>query len=363
MRDNGPVTQREVFMKDGSCIVSKTDEKGRILFINEDFVDISGFTRDELLGQPHNLIRHSDMPKEAFEDMWRDLKAGKPWSGYVKNRVKNGDHYWVLANAMPVVENGAVTGYVSIRSKPDPQVVEEVASTYQDFREGKAKGLSILHGRIMDHSSAATVKEISTQLQKTTLLVSESQSKTQDADSVAGVLSEATGKVAAAMNMIADIAGQINLLALNATIESARAGDAGKGFAVVASEVKNLANQADKTSNEIQTVVEEMHQATNDIIVALKGISESVGSISEATSSVASAVEEQSATTSDISMNMQTAASSAQSISNSLQIVQTSSSHASSTCEQMLEASKDLSKQSEELNTQVDNFLVRVRAG
>ena len=706
MRNNGPVTQREVFMKDGSCIVSSTDDKGRIQFVNEDFVEISGFTREELIGQPHNLIRHCDMPPEAFEDMWRDLKVGKPWSGYVKNRVKNGDHYWVQANAMPVIENGVTTGYISIRSKPDSATTKAVGDIYKQFIDGKAGSLRIKHGRVVDESHSArtkrwfekfgskivamgaalcvliaitagvgiyyksktteslrsvyedrtvpagqlaeintllystmlhlgllsvgqeeaaplieetaeaipamdkiwdaymatyltpeekiladqyaeqkknysasvmaalelakagqreelgrfllkthqlfdgtsetnakliqlqqdvakeayeqsrkdttiglmvvgtitllslvvaafvantvkkritsrlsdvdatlnsiaggkydneinvgddelqdtltlvkalqaklaygelekkelecqkkqaqeqtahdfeqsvksivnvvaaaatelsqtvesmvgtakdsaekasnasgmaasttanvqsvaaaseelsaTVKEISAQLQKTTTLVQESQAKAKNADSVAKILSDAVGKVSAAMDMITNIAGQINLLALNATIESARAGDAGKGFAVVASEVKNLASQADKTSGEIQQVVAEMRQAAQDIIGSLKDIGGSVGSISEATSSVASAVEEQSATTGEISRNMQTAASSTQSISDSMQDVQASSSHAGSASEQMHAASKELSVQAEELNTQVDSFLRRVRAG
>jgi aerotaxis receptor len=706
MRNNGPVTQREVFMKDGSCIVSSTDDKGRIQFVNEDFVEISGFTREELIGQPHNLIRHCDMPPEAFEDMWRDLKVGKPWSGYVKNRVKNGDHYWVQANAMPVIENGVTTGYISIRSKPDSATTKAVGEIYKQFIDGKAGSLRIKHGRVVDESRSArtkrwfekfgskivamgaalcvlisitsgvgfyyksktteslrtvyedrvipsgqlaeinsllystmlhlgllsvgqeeapplieetaeaitemdkiweaymatyltpeekiladqyaeqkktyatsvmaalelakagqreelgvfllkthqlfdstsetnskliqlqqdvakeayeqaqkdgtvgliaalaitllsivvaivvattirkrissrlsemdatlnsiaggkydnevnvgddelqdtltlvkalqaklaygelekkelerqkkqaqeqtahdfeqsvksivnvvaaaatelsqtaesmvgtakdsaqkasnasgmaasttanvqsvaaaseelsaTVKEISAQLQKTTTLVQESQAKAKNADSVANILSDAVGKVSTAMDMITNIAGQINLLALNATIESARAGDAGKGFAVVAGEVKNLASQADKTSGEIQQVVAEMRQAAQDIIGSLKDIGGSVGSISEAASSVASAVEEQSATTNEIARNMQTAASSTQSISDSMQDVQSSSSHAGSASEQMLMASKELSKQAEELNTQVDSFLRRVRAG
>lgn len=150
MRNNGPVTQHEVVMPEGSMIVSKTDDKGRIQFVNEDFIDISGFVKEELIGQPHNLIRHQDMPPEAFEDMWRDLKAGLPWSGYVKNRVKNGDHYWVHANAMPVVENGRTTGYISIRNKPNAAVVQVVSGIYKKFIEGNAKGLSIVHGRVID---------------------------------------------------------------------------------------------------------------------------------------------------------------------------------------------------------------------
>ncbi|MCC7259929.1 MAG: methyl-accepting chemotaxis protein, partial [Alphaproteobacteria bacterium] len=209
---------------------------------------------------------------------------------------------------------------------------------------------------------SASVREISSQLQKSTQLVSQSKEKTQNADVAANALTNATDKVVAAMEMIATIAGQINLLALNATIESARAGEAGKGFAVVASEVKNLATQADKTVSDVQVVVEEIRGASQAIISALGDIGVSVGSISEATSSVASAVEEQSAVTNEIAKSMQTAAAGTQTISDNLQEVRASSSHAGSASEQMLMASKELSQQAESLNTQVDNFLSRVRA-
>lgn len=707
MRDNGPITRREVFMKDGTVIVSSTDTKGKIRFVNDDFIDISGFTKEELIGQPHNLVRHPDMPPSAFADLWRDLKSGKPWNGFVKNRTKSGDHYWVEANAMPVTENGEITGYISIRRKPDAATVKAVSDIYDKINSGAADDLSIVHGRAISSSRKArldrwlhrfsskivimgsalcvliaivsgvgiyfkhktteslrtvyedrtipagqlaeiddllyttilnigvianahakpepfvteaeeavtkeekiwseymatyltpeeevlaktyaeqkkkyiesglkpilklaksgdiagvneaffnahelhdeanetnkklvqlqldvakdeyehakkdtvyglvaslattllavavavftirrinkalsarliyvddtlksisggkydntiavgddelqssltmvmalqaklayselekqqferekklnqnkmaddfersvkgivnvvasaatelsqtadsmvkttkdsahqasnandaaasttanvqsvaaaseelssTVKEISTQLQKTTQLVLQSQEKAKNADKVANKLNEATNKVASAMEMISRIASQINLLSLNATIESARAGDAGKGFAVVASEVKNLANMTDKTTSDIQQVVDEMREAAQAIIQALGEIGHSVVSISEATSSVASAVEEQSATTSEISKNMQTAATSTQSIAENLQVVQASSNHAGSASEQMLAASKDLSTQAEELNMQVENFLKRVRAG
>ena len=208
---------------------------------------------------------------------------------------------------------------------------------------------------------SSTVREISSQLQRTSQMVHQSQEKTLNADHLANALNTATNKVSTAMQMISKIAGQINLLALNATIESARAGAAGKGFAVVASEVKNLANQTNKTTDEIQLVVQEMSDASQDIIDALKEIGDSVGSISEATSSVASAVEEQSATTGEISKNMQTAADNTRAISHSLQDVEASSAAAGSASEQMLMASKDLSKQAEELNARVDSFLSRVR--
>ncbi len=147
MRSNLPVTQNEVKLTEQSLIVSKTDLKGRITYVNKDFLDISGFTEKELIGEPHNIVRHPDMPVEAFEDMWQTLKEGRPWTGYVKNRCKNGDYYWVLANATPIWENGAVSGYMSVRRKADAGAISEVEALYAKFRSGQQGNLKIRHGR------------------------------------------------------------------------------------------------------------------------------------------------------------------------------------------------------------------------
>jgi methyl-accepting chemotaxis protein len=149
MRINQPVTNVEVQLDEHTLIVSKTDLKGQITYINKDFLDISGFTGAELIGQPHNLVRHPDMPVEAFDDMWRDLKEGRPWTGMVKNRCKNGDYYWVLATATPIRENGQVVGYMSVRRKPTRQQVDAAESAYRLFREKKAGGLRVLHGAVV----------------------------------------------------------------------------------------------------------------------------------------------------------------------------------------------------------------------
>ncbi|MBX9635514.1 MAG: PAS domain-containing protein, partial [Magnetospirillum sp.] len=115
MRDNGSVTNHEILLKEGDLLVSRTDASGRITFVNQAFIDISGFTEQELIGAPHNLVRHPHMPKEAFADLWGTIKSGKPWEGFVKNRTKTGDYYWVRANVTPFIENGQIAGYVSIR--------------------------------------------------------------------------------------------------------------------------------------------------------------------------------------------------------------------------------------------------------
>jgi aerotaxis receptor len=154
MRTNLPVTNTEYPIHDHTLIVSKTDTKGKLTYFNEQFVDASGFTDAELMGQPHNIIRHPDMPPEAFEDLWVTLKAGKPWAGAVKNRRKNGDFYWVLASATPIWENGQITGYMSIRSKLPADQRSEAEQVYALLRAKKAQKYTVTAGVIRRRSLA-----------------------------------------------------------------------------------------------------------------------------------------------------------------------------------------------------------------
>jgi len=145
MRDNGPVTQREYAFPAGATLLSVTDEKGRILLANPHFVQVSGFALDQLVGQPHNVVRHPDMPAQAFDDMWRTLKAGIPWTAIVKNRRADGDHYWVRANVTPVQRNGRTLGYVSVRTQPTRAEVATADALYQRMRAG-ASGVALERG-------------------------------------------------------------------------------------------------------------------------------------------------------------------------------------------------------------------------
>ncbi|MNJ95874.1 Aerotaxis receptor [compost metagenome] len=149
MRTNLPVTSKEYFLQDGSSLVSKTDTKGRITYVNPAFMEASGFQEEELIGKPHNLIRHPDMPEEAFGDMWQTLKAGLPWTGMVKNRRKNGDFYWVNANVTPVRENNEIVAFMSVRSKPSREQVEGAGAIYARFKADQAKGLAIKRGAVV----------------------------------------------------------------------------------------------------------------------------------------------------------------------------------------------------------------------
>ncbi|MFC6280370.1 methyl-accepting chemotaxis protein [Polaromonas aquatica] len=149
MRVNLPITKKEYELSGDAALVSRTDLKGRITYANPSFVEVSGYTLDELLGKAHNIVRHPDMPKEAFADMWETLGMGLPWTGLVKNRRKNGDFYWVLANVTPIRRKGVTEGYMSVRSKPDQAAVAEAEQVYRRIREGQAKGLLILQGEVL----------------------------------------------------------------------------------------------------------------------------------------------------------------------------------------------------------------------
>ena len=130
------VTQCDYSLDDGTTLMSTTDLQSHITHANDAFVKVSGYALEELSGQPHNLVRHPDMPKAAFADMWTTLQQGEPWTGIVKNRRKNGDHYWVRANAVPMVRDGKMTGYMSIRTKAKPEEIAAVTPLYQALNEG-----------------------------------------------------------------------------------------------------------------------------------------------------------------------------------------------------------------------------------
>jgi len=152
MRQNLPVTHTEFQFPDGVTLVSTTDLKSHITYCNPAFIAVSGYSREELIGQPHNLVRHPDMPPEAFRDMWATLQSGSPWSAMVKNRRKTGEHYWVMANATPVLENGQPVGYMSVRTKPTREEVEQAEALYARMRIEADSGrvtLALRGGRLV----------------------------------------------------------------------------------------------------------------------------------------------------------------------------------------------------------------------
>ena len=139
MKTNLPVTQTEMPFPTGRYIVSRTDLKGITTYVNDTFVEVSGFSREELVGKNHNVVRHPDMLPGAFKWMWDTIQAGRPWRGIVKNRCKNGDFYWVDALVVPVMKNDAIIGYMSVRSAPTRAQIAEAEAFYSALKAGTAK--------------------------------------------------------------------------------------------------------------------------------------------------------------------------------------------------------------------------------
>lgn len=125
---------KEIKMDENTIIVSETNNKGIIKFANEDFCKLSGFTLEELVGKPHNLVRHQDMPKAAFEDLWKTVQRGETWCGIVKNKTKNGDYYWVNATAYPSKNVKGETIYISVRIKPTDKEIENAINLYKTLK-------------------------------------------------------------------------------------------------------------------------------------------------------------------------------------------------------------------------------------
>ena len=165
MRQTGPVTQREFAFPPEVTLVSVTDPKGRITYCNDAFVTLSGYERDELLGQAHNLVRHPDMPEEAFRDLWATIDQGLPWTGMVKNRRKDGDHYWVEANVTPLRAGDRTVGYVSVRTSPSRAQVQQADALYAQMRDEQRSGAlrtvlsaGMVSRRDLRHRVAGTVR-------------------------------------------------------------------------------------------------------------------------------------------------------------------------------------------------------------
>ncbi len=149
MRVTQPVTHNEYVVRDGALIVSATDADGKIVLVSPEFIQVSGFSAEELIGKDHGAMRHPDMPAVVYEDLWKTLRSGRPWSGLIKNRRKNGDYYWDIANATPLREGGAISGYMTVRTKPSAHQIREAEQLYRKLADGTDRSLKFSEGLVI----------------------------------------------------------------------------------------------------------------------------------------------------------------------------------------------------------------------
>ena len=310
MRKNLPVSNLETILPDNEFIYSRTDAKGVIVEANEAFAKVSGFTREEMIGQPHNLVRHPDMPEEAFADLWRDLKAGRPWCGIVKNRRKDGGFYWVVANVSPVREGGQIVGYQSVRSRPSRTEINTADAAYKQIREGD-KSTRVEHGRVVDRRAASVRAVLALPIQLTLIGIA----------AVAGAAMRlaggnlGSGALATALDVVATVLGLYGLCFLFVyaprVIRDLNAFGAWLDGLLTTGNLKQRVNSQrhdligtviQKTDNFVSSVqatvqgmadvAAQVGSATHEVGAGVQQVHQSARKQSDATSSAAAAVEE-----------------------------------------------------------------------
>jgi aerotaxis receptor len=322
MRTNLPVTQHEFMIPEGVTLVSTTDLQSRITYCNPAFVAVSGFDRDELLGQPHNLVRHPDMPAEAFRDMWTTLASGSPWSALVKNRRKNGDHYWVVANATPMVENGHAVGYMSVRTRPTREQVQQAEALYARMRAERDSGritLALQRGRVVRTGVLGRLQGM------TRLTLGKRMALSSVGLAAAGLVA---GELAAPFGVVAHVGAGAVLLAVAAAAalllrgqmlrplsqavafaNRMAAGDLSARYQGQASgEFGELSKALNQLNVNLQAVVSDVRHEVEGVQVASQQIAAGNQDLSSRTESQASSLEQTAASVEELSSTVQQSA-------------------------------------------------------
>ncbi len=289
---------------------------GRILTANYNFLHAMGYSLGEIQGQHHSMFADSDYTQSsAYRDFWAALNRGEYQASVYKRLGKGGKIVWIQASYNPIIDlNGKPFKVVKYATDITAAVEARLNATHY----AQSTSANVQAVAAASEELSASVGEISSNMNRSLSLVEEIAQRADSAVNATQELNNASAAMDNIVNLIREIAGQINLLALNATIESARAGDAGRGFAVVAGEVKSLAGQTTKATEEISSNISTVQNLSNAVSEILQSIDSSVTNIRQFVSGVAGAIEEQTAVTRDISSNMQMAAVGVSSISQQL---------------------------------------------
>ncbi|MHB8949114.1 MAG: methyl-accepting chemotaxis protein [Rhodoferax sp.] len=305
MRTNLPVTQREYEFPASETLLSTTDTASHISYANAAFIRTSGFSIDALMGQPHNIVRHPDMPVEAFADMWRSLQEGQSWRALVKNRRENGDHYWVCANAAPMRRNGQVVGYLSVRTKPARAEVEAAQSLYARFKAGSASGLAFNRGLIvrtglMRWASALQLLPTAWRVRLPLVGVALAVGGTLALSGIGAAALAATGLVVAASLLLADwfIEAQISspLRKILVVAQQVASGEAGADLNLNrCDDVGLIARAVNQAGLNLQSLVADVYEQVSGVRVASQEIAAANNDLSSRTEQTAANLEQTAA--------------------------------------------------------------------
>ena len=319
MRINTPVSQREFELPEDQPLVSVTDLKGRITYCNAAFIAVSGYSEDEMLGQPQNIVRHPDMPAEAYRDMWDTISRGRPWVGLVKNRRKDGDHYWVQANAVPIRKgNGDIVGFLSVRSRPDRQAVQQADALYARMRAEAEAGRLILglrRGRLIHHHLLGRLRQLWRRLWSgPTILVHLSVASAGMAAATWLPGSAAVGVALVAALLGARVARYLALapfrhieaiLALLASGDmTARIPTSGRGL------VGRMQMSLNQLTTNLRAIVADTHSEIDNLRGAIAEIASGTSSLADRTEKQSASLEQTASTTDQINGTAQQAADS-----------------------------------------------------
>jgi aerotaxis receptor len=320
MRNNHPVSQREFTFPANETLVSVTDLKGRITYCNRAFVQVSGFQREELLGQPHNLVRHPDMPSEAFRDMWETIQSGVPWTGIVKNRRKDGDHYWVQANATPMMDGNQITGFLSVRTTPTREQVRAAEAFYEILNRQSNSGRASygLHrGAIVQRGLLGRIKRLAHPSVASKVMAVQAAAATATVTpALLGAAWYVTGAVATAA-----VLGSFALIRAFAVSPLRRlvrdanclaSGDLSHAVETGASDVVGQLQQAlNQVSVNLRTVVSDVREEVGHLDIAVQEIASGNNDLSARTEAQAGNLQQTAASMEQINGTIQNSASSA----------------------------------------------------
>jgi len=309
VRKNLPITDREISFDSSRNILSTTNHEGKITHINDDFVDISGFQREELIGQDHNIVRHPEMPPAAFAGLWSTVKSGKSWLGAVKNRCKNGDHYWVSAFATPIFKQGKLVEIQSVRRKPSSDEVARANKIYPKLMDGQSTPREVRNG------PSLRTKLLASQAVVFILLLLAASSATASPVFLASIVAlgalscAATAWLLAPLAAIVKQAQTINPDPVARYVFSGRNDDIGTvqtAFTHLEAESASLIGRMADTANQIS-------QRSGELMTAVDNTNQGVEEQFAKTDQVAAAVEQMSASVKEVAGSAQTSSEAAQS--------------------------------------------------